>query len=792
MFKNYLKIAIRNMMRNKLYSVINVMGLSIGIACFILIALWVKDELSYDRQFAHADRIYRIGNVLYTSDIPTAMAGADGRLASFIWEQYPQAGSVTRVLNVPGIVQHGNKTIYEKRSFYVDTSFFSVFSLEFVERLPDSLLKRRQSVVISDKMAIRLFGTTHVLGREVLLNNEKTKDECRSFKIVGVTKSLGRNTHFHPEVMILRYWYLESFEQTYVLLNEGFSTRRFEEEVWGPIYEKYYKDEYHGDKQDLSLDMVPLTAIHLSANVWGDFEQNNKRSAVMIFTAIGLLILVVAAINYTNLATARSYDRAREVGVRQLLGATRRHIVLQFLVESVLVALLAALPALAIVEVALPYFNTLADKAISLATLDGWSIGGVVVTVWLVGVASGIYPAFFIASYTPVKALKGVPGSSGRSSKLRQGLVVVQFALSVIMLIATLVMGRQLDFVHRRNLGFDKEQIIVVNIDDPTMRTRIKELKQKLLLHPGILKVAGSYNIPGDELNHSYLKFQVGDSMKPILINSMFVGTDYPDLLNLELKEGQWFDSSMVPRLDSNSFVLVNESAMKLLGWKHGAGKRVESGYTYGYRQGHCVGVVKDFHAQSLREPITPMYLGLSRKMRFLSVKIKAAQTDEVIRYVKNVYENWANGYPFVYSFQDESFARQYDTDMRRHVLFQWFASLCIFIACLGLMGLVSLATRHRTREICVRKVAGASVGDIVLLLTKDFMKLIFLAFMVALPLSYLLMNNWLDGFAYHVSLSWDVFFISSMMALVIALLTISVHTLIAANKDPAKVLSYE
>ena len=791
MFKNYLKIAIRNIMRDRLYSGINILGLAIGLACFMLIAMWVRDELSYDRGFPNADRVYRIANALYTEGVPTQMAGADGRLAKYVRDSFPGVEYIVRALDVPTLLNYKDRNVFDEGALYVDTGFFNVFAFTFIKGSAKTTNNTIGSVVLNDVTAVKLFGTEDPIGKTLLLNNIKTGEERIPRIVTGVVKEYGRNSHFHPSIFLTRVKYLESFEQTYALFKKGYTPKQFETEIWNPIYNKYYKKEFHRDGQDLSLLITPLKDIHLSSNVWGDFEKNGNSTTVYIFSVVGLLILIVASINYMNLATARSANRAREVGVRKLLGASQQQIVSQFLVESVVVTLCAALLSLAFVEMVLPTFNDLAGKALTLSVLSGKTIAYVVTVVLVVGIASGMYPAFYISSFAPVNAMKGTVDMA-RKVTWRKSLMVLQFSLSVVMLIATMVVGRQLDYVRKQNLGFEKDQVLVVRIDDPAGKKRIGEMKSELLKSPSITKAAGSYNIPGGEINHSYLKFETNGTMKARLINSMFVNYDYPDLLGLKFTDGQDFDTSMPPMLDSSIFIVVNESALKMLGWDHGAGKKVESGHTYGFRRGHCIGVVKDFHAASLHEPVQPMYLGLSRKANFLSIKVKVNDLAHTIDYISKVYRAFNTGYPFVYNFLDKSFDKQYEKDERQRILFTWFAALCIFISCLGLIGLVSFSTRQRTREISIRKISGASVASIIALITKDFIRLVLIAIAIAIPVGYYVMSKWLRNFAYHIGVEYMVFVIAALTTLIIVLITISIHTIRAANKDPAKVLNYE
>lgn len=796
MFKNYLKIAIRNIMRNKFYSAINILGLAIGMASFIMIAMWVRDETSYDRHFPNADRIYRIENILITGGEPIAMAAADCRLADFVRNEYPEVQSISRVLNVPTLLTYNGKSVYEGNAFYTDTTFFSVFAFPFLRGNAVTALAKG-NIVITGSVAAKLFGNENPLGKTVYFNNEKTGERRVPRIVTGVIKDNDPRSHFHPTVIIARNSPMESFEQTYALFRNGYTTKNFASQVWNPLYDKFYRKDYEGDRQDISLNITPLTAIHLTPNAWGDFEANGNVTTIYIMSVVGFLILLIASINYTNLATARSYSRSREVGVRKLLGATKTQLVVQFLVESVVIALFSLLLAFAFIEMTLPLFNSLAGKAFTMALLSGRTIWFVLVLAIVTGCASGLYPAFIISSFAPVKALKGVLDIRNKPS-LRKSLVVIQFTLSIVTLIATIVVAHQLAYVKKKDLGFSKDQVLVVNLNDPAVKDRTEAIKDELKKNAGIETVSATRNIPGGEINHSYLEYESPAGMRPALLNAMWGDYDFPKVLNLKFTEGPGFNRSMLEQADSTIFAVMNESAVRMFGWNHGNGKKVQSGKTYGFRKGSCVGVVRDFHSASLHERIAPLYIVIPpkhayyAKYNYLCLKIKGNDIPQCIAYARQVYKSFSNDYPFEYSFLDESFNRQYEKEGRMNTLFNYFSGLCIFISCLGLLGLASFSTRQRTKEISVRKISGASVSDIILLLVKDFIWLVFIAFVIAIPVAYYAMNKWLQNFAYHIRIEWVPFAIAGVTALVVALVTISIHTFKAANKDPAIALKYE
>jgi putative ABC transport system permease protein len=797
MLKNYIKIALRNLLRNKLYSMVNIVGLAIAIACFLMIAMWVNNELSYDKHFKNADRIYRIENILITDNVPKTMAAADPRLADHIREKYPEVEAITRFLNTPTLINYNGKSEFDENAIYADTNFFDVLSFKLIKGDARTAL-RKGTIVISESVAKKLFGNEEALGKTILFNNIKTHEEYVPRTITGIFKDNDARSHFHPRVIIPRKRGMESFEQTYALFKPGYTPQQFEKQVWQPLHESYFRKEYEEeDRQALGLQITPLTKIHLTPNTWGDLEMNGNKMSVYIFMGVAILILSIASINYTNLATATSFDRAKEIGIRKLLGATKGQIIAQFLVESVLIALLATLVGLAFAEVTMPLFNKLAGKTFSTELLSWKMLFATFGLAILVGGISGLYPAFFISSFPPVKALKGTTEAPSKLT-LRKTLVVVQFTLSIITLIATLVAYRQIEYVKNSNLGFNKNQVLVMNVNDPKLKDRTEELKAELKKNPDILEAAASCTNPGEDPMHSYIEYESPTGMKHALLDAIWADYDYLKVLDLKLTEGKGFEKWMFDHTDSTIFAVMNESTVKLFGWDHGVGKKVQSGPSYGFRSGTCVGVIKDFHLTSLRDPIRPMYLQIPKKKsyyvqyNYLSLKINEAKKKDVIAYAEKVYGSFTKDYPFQYTFLGEQFDKQYEKEDQQQALFNWFAGICIFISCLGLTGLVSFSTKQRTREISIRKISGATVTSIIMLLSRDFIRPVLIAFAIAVPVAYYAMHMWLNNFAYHITLSWTTFLTAGVTAVVVALSTISINTFRAANKDPAIALKYE
>jgi len=798
MFRSYLLTAVRNIIRHPFYTALNISGLAIGLAGFIIVALWVNDELSYDRHFVHADRIFRIENSLVTHGVPEPSAAADSRIPGMLRRSFPELGPSTALYKIPSLLSAGDSSVYEEDTYYADSGFFSVFSFQFIEGRAETALLTDSAVVITGRIAERLFGGSGALGKSIRINNTQTKDSARLFRIMGVIAEDDRPAHFHPRVIIAKYRRLEVFEPIYIRLAEGFDTGRFRPEVWEPMYRSFFRQKYVPEDQDIYFDrLTPLTSIHLGGNKWEDLEQNGDTALLYIFGAVAVTLLLVACINYVNLATARSFSRAREVGVRKVLGATRRQLLFQFLAESVLLCLIALLLALSLAEVMLPHFNRLAGKTLSLPFSDPGFLAGAIVLAIITGLASGLYPAFSIISSQPAQSLQGsLTVGSGRPV-LRKVLVVMQFSISIMMLIAAIVIARQLSYVKHRDLGFDKDRMLLVNLNDQKINAKKEKFKKTLLRNPDILKVSAAYNVPGSEINHTYINIEADTGFVPVLTNSLFVDYDYISVMGLTLKEGRDFDSSMLPTLDTAAYLIANEAAAKMLGGRV-VGKRIETGYYYGLRRGHIIGVVKDFHAASLHDTIKPLFLSLGTvgrpegRTNFLSVKVKAGRLTEAVDYIRDAYEAMGQGSPFRYTLLDDAFNKQYEKEEKQRTLFNWLTGLSIFISALGLIGLTAFFMRQRAKEISIRKISGATITDMLVLFSGDFIRLVYISLIISLPLSYWIMNRWLDNFAYHIRIRWTFFAVAAGVMLLLVFATVFVQLLFAFYRKPADVLRHE
>ena len=810
MLKNYLKIALRNLRRYKGYAFINTFGLAVGIACCLLIVRYVQDELSYDRFHENADRIVRLAEDRGARDARNQ--GSIRRMASTSYEvgprlrdAYPAAieHAVRLYPQTALILRNQERKFQEDRFFFADSTVFDVFSFTFLQGDPATALDAPFTVVLTASTARKYFGDEDPLGQ--VLSYEGRRD----FEITGVIEDMPANAHFHAD-FLGAYASLETFMpwtqaewhwppiHTYLLLAEEVETASVQAQLPDFIL------QHGGERQaaQRSFHLQPLTDIHLHSNLEDELEPNGDMASIYLFSAIAFFILLIACINFTNLTTARSANRAREVSMRKVVGARRLQLVRQFLSEATLQATVAMVLALVLVELAMPVFNTLSGKALTFQLFAGWLIPlALIGIVLLIGVLAGSYPAFYLSAFRPVQVLKGATERGGsRASRLRQGLVVFQFAISCALIIGTGVVYSQLTFMQNKKLGFDKEHVVAVSLIDYPDQLNYERLKEAVLQHPNVIGVTASSTIPGREAPSDYPIVPEGTPTEDAFdIPTLAVDHDFVETFNLELAAGRAFSKAFPS--DTAEAILLNETALRKLGWAAPLGKKITLSYDHpalGFTQkeGVVVGVLTDFHYASLRREIEPVLLHLlppSQFLSYLSVRIRPNDIPATLAFLEEEWNAYTTaGYPFSYTFMDEEFDALYRAEERFGDIVAYFSLLAVMIACLGLFGLAAFTTERRTKEIGVRKTMGASVTSIVVLLSKDFLKLVGLAFVVAAPLSYFAMNRWLDAFAYQVELSWWIFLITGLAALGIALLTVGYQSIKAALADPVKALRYE
>ncbi|MEP1094780.1 MAG: ABC transporter permease [Cyclobacteriaceae bacterium] len=810
MLKNYFNVALRNLLKHKFYSLLNVMGLSIGLACFMLISLFIKDELSYDTFHKDSDRIHRIDffATLNGNDVISSNVGAP--VANALREDYPEVEDATR-LNTGGtwfVKKKGStETFKEETVLMADSNFFSFFSVELIYGDPQTSLTRPNTLVLDLKTSKKIFGDINPVGEVLVLDNR------HDYEVTGVYKDLPQNSHFHQNILLSMssfdwvnqgQWLSTNFN-TYVKMKEGINASILEskfpdmvETYCAPLIEQYLNltmDEFRESGNALSFSLFPLTDIHLKSDKEDELEANGDIKYIYIFSAVALFILALACINFMNLSTARSSNRAKEVGVRKVMGAFRKQLIYQFISEAVLISFISFAVAYLLVFAAIPGFNLIAAKELSyLAILEPGFLLAMLGIMLLVGLLAGSYPAFYLSMFKPVEVLKGKVRQGIKSGPIRSTLVVFQFSISIIMIIGTAIVFDQLSFIQNKKLGYDKDQILIVN-DAWILRDQVQAFKEETSRNSNILNSTVANFTPTSNNNNSDLFFKSPSaaSDESLVLSRARIDHDFLETLGITVKEGRGFSREFP---SDSSGVLLNESAVRQFGYENPVGSLL---YRYGgdddnpevegYR---ILGVVDDFHYQSLRNNIRPLVLELRPNGGTAMFRIQMSNASETIDHIKSTWEKFAPGQPFDFRFMNNEFNAQYEEEQKIGQIFSIFAILAILIACLGLFGLAAFTAEQKTKEIGIRKTLGASVSNIVNLLSKNFIKLVLISFVVAIPVSYLAMEYWLGDFAYRTSLKPITFILSGLAAIVIAWITISFQSWKAARSNPVKSLRTE
>ena len=798
MLKNYIKVALRAMRKQTVYSVINVAGLSIGIACCCFIFLYVQDEFSYDQYHANADRIVRIAEDLKTSSETLYQATSSPPMGAAFVNDFPEVLDKVRFTSTSGLFQYQDRRFQEDNLFFADSSVFEVFSFELLQGNPKTALVAPWSLVLTEAAARKYFDDESPLGQTL------TDEDNNTFTITGIMAEVPRNSHFTFDGLISfstwetfypdtdNAWFWNGF-YTYLLLEEGTDKTVLEAKVPDFI-------ERHMGEQSRQIGMgyemlplIPLTDIHLTSHRTWELATNGNRLYLYIFSAVAVFILLIACINFMNLATARSAERAKEVGLRKVVGAKRVQLTGQFLSESFLMTVLAMLLALGLCWVLMPFFNTLTEKSLGLGSLlnrtnGTWLIGVVLV----VGVVAGGYPALVLSGFRPVRVLKGQFRSTDQGALLRKGLVVFQFAVSMILIVGTAVVMQQLSYLQAQNLGFTQEQMLVLNYNyDDEVQRHAEAIKQTFLTHPGVVRAATSMTTPGTEPTNLFTRVEIdeGDEREANL-NYYPVDFDFIDTYDLEVLAGRGFSRDFPT--DTLESIVINEAMLAHFGWATPE-EALEKKFIRGRSTMKVIGVVRDFNYRSLREHVQPLGLFIGPGWtRYLSLRLRTDALQSTMAAIEHQWEALVPQRPFDAFFLDDHFNRQYRAEERFAALFRYFAGLGILIACLGLFGLASFTAQQRTKEIGVRKVLGATVGQILVLLSKDFARLVLIAFVVATPVAYFAMDWWLASFAYRADMEAWLFMIAGLLAFVIAGLTVSYQALKAAYANPVEALRYE
>ncbi|RDC65452.1 ABC transporter permease [Adhaeribacter pallidiroseus] len=797
MLTNYLKLAVRNLLRQKFYTAINVAGLTLGVAGCLLIFMFVQNELSYDKFHANGNRIYRLLRNNYMNGKITSTPYTSGPYAPTLAADFPEdIQAAVRVMANNALVTYGDKSFNEDRFYFTDPQFFEVFSFKLLKGNPRTALAEPNTLVITEAMAKKYFGKAEPMGKLVTINKDQT------FKVTGVMANVPGNSQLQFDMLssiklmenedYLKAWRANML-YTYLLLPEAGRHDALQSKMPGFV-QKYLAETMRQFSMNVKLTLQPFQNVYLDDSTTFDFTEHGNKNNVYIFSAIAIFILLIACINFMNLASARSVGRAKEVGVRKVLGAYQRHLIGQFLVESVLLATVSVVLAVALIYAVLPAFNTFAEKQLTLPVTNPLLYVFLILVAIVVGLLAGSYPAFFLSSFQPVKVLKGrLSGSSGNPF-IRKALVVFQFAVSIFLIIGTVVIFRQMQYVQNKQLGFGKENILKVPVDNGDIDQKLYGFMRQVRQLPEVKNVSVMSGEPGGFHDRYTIKI-VEKPEEDWSFRTVFTDYDYIATLGIKLVAGRGFSRNFPT--DSVSAIILNEAAVKQIGWtpQNALGKEFldvpRDGEASPIRL-RVIGVVKDYNFSSLKEAIQPLAIMMRNDHRVIAIKLGPGNPQQAVAAIQNVYTKVAPKYPFEFTFLDQDFDKLYKNEQKQAVLFTLFATLAICIACLGLFGLALYSTEQRRKEVGIRKVLGASVSGVVALLSKDFLKLVLLANVLAWPLAYWAMHKWLQEFTYRTELNAFIFIAAGIIALVIAIITVSFQAVKVAIANPVNALRDE
>ncbi len=783
MLKNYLKISFRNFRRQKLYSIINVGGIAIGLACTFLILSWVKNELSYDKFHKNKDEIYRV-----IFDLKSGQsAGICGALAPALKQEVPEIKNYARAwIGGQWQIHYNEKKLLEK-SLYVDPSFLEIFSFQLIKGDPHSALTESHSIVITKDMAEKLFGNVDPVGKVIYINNRFDKKE--PFNITGITENVPKNSHIQFDFLfsfnLLKEWYRPTFGEawsnysfaTYVLIQKGSNI---------PNLDKKITECYNSHKQQnpQKLQLQPLSRIYLNGDIKNYLGPVGNIKYVRIFSIIALLVLLIACMNFMNLSTAMSIRRAKEIGVRKVFGAHKKQIIYQYLVEACLFAFAALPVSFVLIELFRQPFQNITGNNLEINFSNPVSIFAAIFIVLLTGLLTGSYPAWYLSSFHPALTLKGRLKSERSGILIRRMFIVTQFSLSIIIISSTIIISKQMEFIQKKNLGFAKENLLYTF----TPGFNNDAIRNELLKNPKIISVGASgFQINNIVWDKKIIDWSGRSSDEEVSINILEVGYHFLETYKMHMAEGRYYSTEYTT--DKTDAIIVNEAAVQAMYMRAPIGKTMN---LFGKSQ-TIIGIVKNFNFETLHSKIEPIAMVLyPKQLRCLAIRLKSGNIPETINYVKNVLAKSYPNYVFEYHFLDQKIGELYKAEDQRAELFDTFSFISIFISCLGLFGLASFTAERKTKEIGIRKVLGASANGIVGLLAGEFVKLVLFANIIAWPIAYYFMNKWLQNFAYRINLSWWIFILSGGIALIIALVTVSFQAIKAATANPVESLKYE
>lgn len=794
MLKNLFVIALRKIIKEKIYSAINILGLTIGITCSMFLLLYVLDELSFDRYHSKADKIYRIVSNIKEPDNAFTWAVAQIPLADELRDNYPEVENAVRFFGTGrNLYKYGDQQFYEEGFYLADSTVFDMFDYEFISGDKNTALDLPYSIVLTESISKKYFGTEDPMGKSI--KNQQNEE----YKVTGLIKDVPENSHFRFDALQSRSsipGYQGSWGNfgvyTYIELPRGYDLEKMYTSLDTIVAQKVdpiFKDVGISIKYELQ----PIADIHLHSKIQDEAESGGDISYIYIFGAIACFMIIIACINYMNLATARSANRGKEVGVRKVMVAQKPQLITQFITESVLIALISLLVSLVAIYLLLPAFNSVANKSIPFGyILQGPVILSLVGIVVFVGIVGGSYPAFYLSGFNPVNVLKGKGASKGGSVLFRKALVITQFSISIFMLISTMIVFDQLEFIRNKDLGFQKERVIKITLSERELRQRGPALVEKFKQSPLVEKVGMADASPGEGIGK--LLIQVEDSEGKMVdrgVDLYSAGFDFVPTMGMEIVQGRNFSRDVIS--DTTYAVLVNEAMVKRMNWADPIGRK----FVFGSREPvekRVVGVVKDYNQNSLYDVIEPLMIILNDNLRNVFVRVREGDVRQSLASLESIWNEVNPNFPFEYNFLDQDFDSQYKADEKRSKIFTVFSALTLSIACLGLLGLAAFTTEQRTNEIGVRKVIGASVPSLIILVTKEFFILVAISMVMAFPVAWHFTDGWLQNFAYRIELTgeWLTFILSVLLAFLITMATVGFHVIRAAIANPVNSLRDE
>jgi putative ABC transport system permease protein len=804
MLLNYFKIAFRNLLKNKLHTVINVAGLALGIASVFLITIYIKHEIGYDRYFDQYENLYRI-----TWESENPQTRTPHPMAQALVDDFPEvesavslsplwaAGLTREIFSVRNLEK--DLRFDEKNVLAVDSTFFDVFRFPVVRGDAKKALKSSNGILLSESMAKKYFGSEDPIGKHLAVNSDSVL-----FEVMSVFKDVPPQSHFHFDFLVsyVREKSLDPLDEyytwadfghfNYLRLRPGADPKELEGKLmtWARKYIDVSDEDFRSfTENNMGFRVQPVTDIHLKSHLRWELEPNGNIEYVYIMAAAALLTLIIACINFMNLMTAKSAERAKEIGIRKTLGALRQQLSFQFLSESVIITLISITFAVLMVEASLPFYKALTGQAFNLKYREALPV--LLGLGLVIGLGSGIYPSIFLSSVKPHVILKGKFQETSRGGGLRSTLIVFQFAISMILISGAAIIFNQLQYIQNKNLGFDKEEVLVIPLKDGAVMPRLQALKSELMRIEGVTSVSASSNLPGGQFNQNSISM-VERPDHEISCSEAFVDYDFLKTLNIELVEGRFYSQENLT--DTVATFVLNETAARQLGASSVVGKEI---HWHVYEAddaitGRVIGIVKDFHFQSLHEPVRPLLFVLYPAYNHLVIKLNTQDFENRVAQIKKVYSTFDNAFEFEYSFLDDQLNQQYQAEQRTGIIFSTFAFIAIAIASFGLFGMAMLTFNQRTKEVSIRKVLGASVSGLIVLLLKDFTKLIFIAIVLATPLAWWMMDQWLDNFMYQVGIHPMIFLISGLVLILISWITLSYFTLKTSRINPAETLKSE